>query len=54
VIEFAGYAERGAWPVAGGTLDQAQQFLEAVRFVWREQRHWRAEAGIPWWLMMGA
>jgi hypothetical protein len=52
VIEFAGFAERGAWPVAGGVLDQAEQFVEACRFVWQEQRQWRSRAGIPWWLML--
>ena len=51
VIEFAEFAERGSWPVAGGVLDQANQFVEACRFVWAEQRRWRAKDGIPWWFL---
>jgi len=46
MIEFAELFRYGLPPVAGGALDQAYVFLDAARFIWAEQRVWRAELGI--------
>jgi len=40
-VELAGMMRRGLPPVTGGSLDQAEQFLEAARLIWREEDFWR-------------
>lgn len=35
-IELADFAKDGAFPVAGGTLDQSQSFLVACRYLFNE------------------
>lgn len=50
MIQFAAMTEKGVPPVAGGALDQANQFIEACTFIWSEQRRHRSELGIPWWM----
>jgi hypothetical protein len=42
-IELAGMMRQGLPPIAGGSLDQAQQFLEAARMIWSETDYWRAK-----------
>ena len=39
-VELAGMMRKGLPPVAGGALDQAEQFMEACRAVWAEERYW--------------
>lgn len=34
LLRLAEFAEKGAWPVAGGTLDQTQWCVEAFQCVW--------------------
>jgi len=46
VIEMADLLKHGLPPLAGGMLDQVQVFVDAARFVWGEQTHWRATLGI--------
>ena len=46
VLEAADLAARGLWPVAGGMLDQAASGLEAIQFVWREERAARRRLGL--------
>ncbi len=46
VLRFAALARRGAWPVAGGTLDQCRWFVDAAAWIWNEQAHWRAKKGL--------
>lgn len=33
-VEAAGFARKGAWPCAGGTLDQTASFLRACAYAW--------------------
>jgi len=47
-VLFAEHARHGAFPVTGGTLDQAKVFLEACRFIWNEEATHRAG-----WLKLG-
>lgn len=35
-IRLARFAKEGAWPIAGGTLDQSRWFFDAAELVWRE------------------
>lgn len=35
-------AKDGAWPVAGGWLDQTQKCLDAVDFVRADEAEWKA------------
>jgi len=42
-IEFADFAKKGHWPLAGGTLDQTAIFLEAARSIWGQTELWRAK-----------
>jgi hypothetical protein len=42
-IELAGMMRKGLPPIAGGALDQAQQFLEGARMIWNEMDYWRAK-----------
>lgn len=35
-VRLAGFAEKGAWPVAGGVLDQAHSFREFCDRFWRD------------------
>jgi len=46
VIEYAELYERGLPPIAGGALDQAQNFLVACRFIFREKSDWKNKLGI--------
>ncbi len=34
LVRLAHFAREGCMPIAGGTLDQAQSFMEACRFAW--------------------
>jgi len=45
-IDATDLLERGLPPVGGGSLDQAQVFIDAARFIWAERRRWKAELGI--------
>jgi NADPH-dependent 7-cyano-7-deazaguanine reductase QueF-like protein len=40
-IEFADLYAKGLPPVAGGVLQQSNVFIEAARFIWREQAYWK-------------
>ena len=40
-IEYAEFWEKGLPPVAGGSLDQAQNFLIVSRFIFNEQRKYK-------------
>jgi hypothetical protein len=42
LMRFAGFAENGAWPVVGGTTDQAAVFLDACESIWAEQARWKS------------
>ena len=49
IWEFLGFADlykKGLPPIAGGALDQAQNFLMACRFAFGEQAYWKAKLGI--------
>lgn len=46
VIEMAEFFEKGLPPVAGGVLDQAKIFIDACRFIFREQARWKKKLGI--------
>jgi len=46
VIQYAELYEKGLPPIAGGVLDQAKNFIEACRFIFSEQRHWKNKLGI--------
>ena len=49
VFEFIKYAElyeKGMPPVAGGSLDQAKNFIDAAAFVFSEQAKWKAKYGV--------
>ena len=41
LLDMAALYRRGLPPVAGGALDQAQAFLDAVQFAWAEMALWR-------------
>lgn len=47
VVDLAEMARKGAWPVAGGVLDQAETFLSAARLVWSEESRCRATLRLP-------
>lgn len=36
VVRFAWLARNGAWPIAGGALDQCKSFVDATTQIWRE------------------
>ena len=36
-LELADFARNGAWPVAGGTLDQTRCFLQVCRWYWDDE-----------------
>ena len=40
-IFYAELYEKGLPPVAGGSLDQAYNFLQAARFIFAEQAEWK-------------
>ena len=46
IISLAELFEKGLPPVAGGVLDQAKCFVDAARFVFREQSYWKNKLGI--------
>ena len=46
IIEYAELYEKGLPPVAGGALDQAYCFLQAVRFIFVERQNWKKILGI--------
>jgi len=46
VIKFAGLYEKGLPPVAGGSLDQAKNFIDAASFIFSEQQYWKSKLGI--------
>jgi len=41
VIEYAKLYQKGLPPIHGGALDQAQNFIEVSRFIFREQAYWK-------------
>ena len=45
LIQLAKLTEKGLPPVAGGSLDQSHQFLEACTFLWSEQARIKNEIG---------
>ena len=40
VIQMADLYAKGLPPVAGGSLDQSQQFVDAAAFIWRDENFW--------------
>lgn len=42
-LDLAGFAEKGAWPRAGGTLDQTRSFLVAYRLYQSYLSMWEAD-----------
>lgn len=46
VIALTELFEKGLPPVAGGTLDQAKIFVDAARFIFGEQQHWKKKLGM--------
>lgn len=42
---MAEFAEKGAWPVGGGVLDQSAAFVEALAVLRSEEAVWKAKAG---------
>ena len=45
LIRLAELFEKGLPPVAGGVLDQGQNFIEAAEFVFSEEAYWKAKLG---------
>lgn len=45
-VELAGYAEKGNLPVAGGTLNQCESFMDACRRFWGEEDYWKGKLKI--------
>ena len=43
LIELAEFAEKGAFPVSGGVLDQSAGFMRGARMVWNETEYWKAK-----------
>jgi len=43
LVDMADHADKGAWPIAGGVLDQSESFCRACRVVWNEDAKWEAE-----------
>ena len=41
-LDLIEHADRGTWPVAGGTLDQCESFAAAARLVRFEEAHHKA------------
>jgi len=41
VIELVEMMEKGALPIAGGVLDQAQGFITAARIILQEKAYWK-------------
>lgn len=41
MIELAELFGKGLPPVSGGTLEQAKSFVDAARFIFAEERHWK-------------
>jgi hypothetical protein len=37
-LRAADLAEHGSWPVAGGWMDQARACVDAVRYVWQQEK----------------
>lgn len=46
LLEYAELFKKGLPPIAGGTLDQAKNFLSAARMVFNEQQIWKNKLGI--------
>jgi len=46
IIEYATLYRKGLPPIHGGALDQAQNFIEVSRFVFREQAYWKNKLGM--------
>jgi len=47
-VEFAKLYEKGLPPVAGGALDQAKNFIDAVSFYFDEVKYWKNKKGPTW------
>ena len=46
VIQYVELYKKGLPPVAGGALDQAKNFIDSARFIFRENEYWRAKLGV--------
>jgi len=46
LLAYAEFAEKGMLPEPGGLADQVPSFLAAVRYIWSEQRQWKAKLKI--------
>lgn len=42
VIECAGFARKGTWPLGPALLDNTAIFVEAAREIWSLEDYWRA------------
>lgn len=45
LLDYVALAQKGLLPLAGGLLDQTQWFVQAVQYVWAEQRVAKAGLG---------
>lgn len=43
LIEAANMADKGVWPMGGGTQDQTQAFYDGAREWWRQSRKWQSK-----------
>ncbi len=43
VIKYAEHARKGRWPVNGGVMDQAKQFVDVCELIWGMEREYRAK-----------
>ena len=46
MIKLAKLYEKGLPPVAGGSLDQTQAFIEAAEFIFAEEAKYKKKLGI--------
>lgn len=46
LLQFTDFAERGAWPLTGGVLDQTQSFADACQIAWREDGYWKRKKSL--------
>lgn len=46
-VDFAEMARKGAWPEAGGLLDQTAIFADAARLAWGYADHFKALLRTP-------
>ena len=43
LLELSDFADKGAFPVTGGVLEQSDSFLSGCRMVWGETKYWKAK-----------